>query len=419
MAISGQIITTSIAQAFGELRVNKLRTTLSLMGIAIGIFCIVAVLTVLNSMENQIHESVSSLGSDVLYINRKPWMAEDGEYKWWEYLQRRPITINQMRSVQQTVPGISVATICYPKGNITLKSDDQELQGVLIYAVTPGFDKIQNVEVANGRYLSVGELETGSNNVVIGHEVYESLFGTREAVGNTIHLAGRAFHVAGVMKKEGQNMAGFNFDNAVVISYATATSLFDTQSLDWSNDPIMMVRPTRGVPVDELKDEVTGALRTLRKVRPGAKDDFSVNQLSKVSETLGTMFATVNAIGAIIGGFSLLVGAFGIANIMFVTVRERTKVIGLKKAIGARRAVILTEFLVEAITLSLIGGAIGIALVFLLALGLTHGADFPVAMSLDNVVFGVGISAVVGIIAGIMPAISASRLDPVVAIRTT
>jgi putative ABC transport system permease protein len=270
-----------------------------------------------------------------------------------------------------------------------------------------------------GRYLSVSELETGSNNVVIGHEVSESLFGTREAVGNTAHFAGRAFHIAGVMKKEGQNMAGFNFDNAVVMSYATASSIFDMQSLDWSNDPIMMIRAKKGVPVDELKDEVTGALRTLRKVRPGARDNFSVNQLSKVSETLGAMFATVNVIGGMIGGFSLLVGAFGIANIMFVTVRERTKVIGLKKAIGARRSVILTEFLVEAITLCLIGGAIGILLVFLLGLGLTHGADFPVSMSLKNVAFGVGISAIVGTIAGIVPAIAASRLDPVVAIRTT
>lgn len=419
MAISGQIISTSIVQAFSELKSNRLRTALSLTGIAIGIFCIVAVLTVLNSMEGKIRENVSSLGSDVLYINRKPWMAEDGEYKWWEYLQRRPISLAEMRAVQKSVPGISVATICFPKGNITLKAGDQELKGVVIYSVTPGFDRIQNVEMSTGRYLSVPELEAGSNNVVIGNEIYESLFGTRDAVGSVIHLSGRAFHIAGVMKKEGQNMAGFNFDNAVIISFATAASLFDIQSLNWSNDPIMMLKAARGVSVEDLKDEVTGTLRTLRKVRPGAKDNFSVNQLSKVSETLGAMFATINVIGATIGGFSLLVGAFGIANIMFVTVRERTKVIGLKKAIGARRGVILTEFLIEAITLCLIGGAIGIILVFLMGLALTYGADFPVAMSLKNVAFGVGISAFVGTLAGIIPAITASRLDPVVAIRAT
>ncbi len=415
----GSIIGTSITQAFGELRGNRLRTTLSLMGIAIGIFCIVAVLAVLNSMEGKIQQDVSSLGSDVLYINRKPWMPENGEYKWWEYLQRRPISIAELRGVQQNVPGIAIATICYPKNNLEVKTGDQELKGVGLYAVTPGFDRIQNVELATGRYLSAGELETGSNNLVIGNEVYESLFGTKEAVGNTIRIGGRSFAIAGVLKKEGQNMAGFNFDNAIIISYATASALYDTHSLDWNNDPIMMIKAKAGVPVDELRDEVTGVLRTMRKVRPGARPDFSVNQLSQVSETMDKMFATINVIGGTIGAFSLLVGAFGIANIMFVTVRERTKVIGLKKAIGARRSVILTEFLVEAITLCIIGGAVGIFLVFLMGLGLTYGADFAVSLSLKNVIFGVSISAIVGTIAGIIPAITASRLDPVVAIRTT
>lgn len=414
-----QIISSSIVQALSELRANKLRTALSLLGIAIGIFCIVAVLTVLNSMENKIHESMSSLGSDVLYVNRRPWMAEDGEYKWWEYLQRRPISLGQLRQVQQNVPGISVSSICFHKENVTIKERDQALEGVAVYGVTPGFDKIQNVEVLKGRYLTLNELDAGSSSVVIGHEVNESLFGGREAVGHTIQLGGRSFHVVGVMKKEGENMAGFDFDEAIVVSYMTAASIYDIQSMDWNNDPIMMVRPKSGVPVDELRDELRGALRTMRKVRPGAKDDFSINQLSAVSERLSVLFGTVNMIGALIGGFSLLVGAFGIANIMFVTVRERTKVIGLKKAIGAHRRVILTEFLIEAITLCLIGGSIGIFLVFLLGVGLTHGADFPVSMSMNNVVFGVGISALVGIIAGIIPAFRASRLDPVVAIRET
>jgi len=419
MALTGGIIGTSISQAFGELRSNRLRTTLSLTGIAIGIFCIVAVLAVLNSMEGKIRKNVSSLGSDVLYINRKPWMPEDGEYKWWEYLQRRPITLVDFRAVQQNVPGAGIATICYPKGRMELKTGDQELKGVVIYAVMPGFDHIQNVEMAKGRYLTAGELETGSSNVVIGNEVNESLFGTREAVGKTLRLAGRAFSIAGVMKKEGENMAGFNFDKGVIISFATASALFDTHSLDWSNDPIMMVKAKEGVPVDELKDEVTGVLRSLRKIRPGAKPDFSVNQLSQVSEKLTSVFGVINQIGFVIGLFSLLVGAFGIANIMFVTVRERTKVIGLKKALGARRSMILTEFLVEAITLCIIGGAVGIFLVFLMGLGLTYGADFAVTLSLQNIIFGVSISAIVGTVAGIVPAISASRLDPVVAIRTT
>jgi putative ABC transport system permease protein len=285
--------------------------------------------------------------------------------------------------------------------------------------VTPGFDRIQNVDIANGRYLSSSELETGSGNVIIGDEVYGSLFGTRDAIGKTVHLAGRSFSVAGVMKKEGQNMAGFNFDDAIVMSFATASTLFDTHSLDWGNDPIIMVKAKPGVSVDELKDEVTGLLRTLRKVRPGAKPDFSINQLSQVSERLNAVFGVVNWIGLIIAGISLVVGAFGIANIMFVTVRERTKIIGLKKAIGARRSVILSEFLVEAVTLCVIGGATGILFAFLLAQAFSSFTEFQVHLSLKGVAIGLSVSACVGLLAGIIPAIFASRLNPVVAIRTT
>lgn len=419
MAFSSSIISTSVTQALGELRANRLRTTLSLLGIAIGIFCIVAVLAVLNSMESKIRDNMASLGSDVLYINRKPWMPENGEYKWWEYLQRRPMSLTELRAIQHNVPAAAVATICFFKPNVTLKSGDQSLEGVVVYAAMPGFEKVQNVEIEKGRYLGAAELETGSNEAVIGHEVAESLFGSRDALDKTLRFGGRSFSIAGVMRKEGQNMAGFNFDNSVIISYATASALFDLHSLDWSNDPMIMVKAKPGASVDELEDEVTGVLRALRKVRPGEPADFSVNRLSEVSKRLTQVFGVVNVIGGVIGLFSLLVGAFGIANIMFVTVRERTKVIGLKKAIGARRSVILTEFLVEAITLCIIGGAVGILLVWLLGLALTYGADFPVSLSLKNIAFGVGISALVGTIAGLVPAIAASRLNPVVAIRST
>jgi putative ABC transport system permease protein len=419
MPFSSSIISTSITQAVGELRANRLRTTLSLLGIAIGIFCIVAVLAILNSMEAKIRDNMAALGSDVLYINRKPWMPENGEYKWWEYLQRRPMSLRELRAIQRSVPAAGVVTLCYFKPGVTLKAGDQSLEGVTLYAPMPGLEKVQNVEIGQGRYLGAAELETGSNSAVIGYDVAESLFGSRSALDKTLRLGGRSFSIAGVMRKEGQNMAGFDFDNAVIISYATASSLFDLHSLDWSNDPMLMVKARPGVPADELQDEVTGVMRALRKVRPGEPADFSINRLSEVSKRLTQVFGVVNVIGGVIGLFSLLVGAFGIANIMFVTVRERTKVIGLKKAIGARRSVILTEFLVEAITLSIIGGAIGILLVWLLGLGLTYGADFPVSLSLKNIGFGVGISALVGIIAGLVPAIAASRLNPVVAIRST
>ena len=412
----GQIITTSITQSFHELSANKLRTFLSLLGITIGIFCIIAVLTVLDSMKNNIRKEMSSLGSDVLYVNRWPWMDEGGEYKWWEFWRRPSMGPAELTAVNK-LPNVAFATLCFTNRDMTIKHQDQELGSVKGYAVTTNFDQIQNIEIANGRYLSNSELDGTSNSVVIGDELYKELFpGGVSAIGKNIFFLGRQFNVIGVMKKVGQNMAGFDFDNGIIYSYNTAASLLDVSSLNY--DPVLIVKAANGKDLEEVKYEVEGALRSIRKVKPGQANDFAMNRLSQISERLDLIFGTINMIGFVIGAFSLVVGAFGIANIMFVTVKERTRIIGLKKAIGARKSSILMEFLVEAVTLCLAGGIIGIGTVLLLSLALTYGADFPVTLSLKNFTIGISISAVVGILAGFIPARSASRLDPVVAIRS-
>jgi putative ABC transport system permease protein len=411
-----QIIGTSVVQAFQELRANKLRTFLSLLGITIGIFCIIAVFTVLDSMKNNIRDRVATLGSDVLYIGRWPWMDEGGEYKWWEYLRRPSMTPTEVRAVSQ-IPDVAYATLCFSTHNMTLKHNDLELSSTTGYAVMNYFDKIQNIEIATGRYLSASELDGGNNSVVLGDEVYNNLFpGHLNALGQSISFMGRKFVVVGVMKKVGENAAGFDYDNAVIFPYYMVATLLDARSLSY--DPLLAVKAAAGKDPDEVKYEVKGVLRRLRKVKPGQQDDFAINQLSQISERLNSLFAFIDIVGWIIGLFSLLVGAFGIANIMFVTVRERTKIIGLKKALGARQASILWEFLLEAIVLSLIGGAIGIIIVLILSLLLTYGADFKVTLSLSNFFIGIFVSVIVGILSGIIPAWSASRLDPVVAIRS-
>lgn len=414
---TAQIISTSFVQALHELRVNKLRTFLSLLGITIGIFCIIAVLTVLESMEHNIQKRMSTLGSDVLYVNRWPWTADQsGEYKWWEYWRRPSMTIHELKTVENRVSGVQYATLCF-KSQMTIKYMDAELSSVSGYAVTPDFDRIQNIEIGTGRYLTAAELEGGNDVVVLGHEVYTGLFGTVNAIGKSVNFLGRKYTVVGVMKKVGQNMAGFDFDNGLIYSYFSAANLMDVRSNDY--DPVLMVKAAAGHNAEDLKYEVEGALRQQRKVRPGVANDFSINQLSQVSERLEAVFQSIDLIGGIIGFFSLLVGGFGIANIMFVTVKERTKMIGLKKAIGAKRSVILLEFLIEAITLCIIGGLIGIVIVLLLSLLLTYGADFEVTLSFKNFFLGIFISVFVGVVSGIIPAWLASRLNPVDAIRTT
>ncbi len=417
MTNTAQIITTSIVQAFHELRANKLRTFLSLLGITIGIFCIIAVLTVLDSMKNNIRTEMSSLGNDVLYIGRWPWMDEGGEYKWWEFWRRPSMTPTELRAVERDVKDVRFATLCYTGRSVSIKHADEELEGITAYAVTNNFDQLQNIEIANGRYLSNAELEAGSNTVVLGDEVYKGLFpGNSNALGKTVSFKGRQFLVVGVMKRVGQNMAGFDFDNGIIFAYYAAASFIDVRSLNV--EPILLVKAATGKNIDDVKYEVEGVLRKVRKVKPGQGNNFAINQLSQVSERIEMVFVTINLIGYIIGGFALIVGGFGIANIMFVTVKERTRFIGLKKAIGARSGSILMEFLIEAVTLCIAGGIIGIIIVFLLSLAMTYGADFPVTLSAKNFFIGVGISAFVGILAGFIPARAASRMNPVVAIRS-
>lgn len=413
---TGQLLLVSISQAFQQLRVNKLRTFLSLLGITIGIFCIIAVLTVIDSMKNNIEKEMASLGSDVLYINRWPWMDEGGVYKWWEFWRRPSMSLTELNAVEKNVPEAQMVTLCFGTSGETVKHLDREVSGVPAYAVTTDFDKLQNIEIEEGRYLSLSELNGGSSTTVIGWQLYQDLFpGNTNPLNETVSLKGKKLTVVGVMKKSGQNMAGFDFDNGLVYPYLAASAIYDIRSLSF--DPVLMIKARSGKSIEELKYEVEGVLRKSRKVRPGEANDFAINQLSQVSERLDLLFGTINVVGWVIAGFSLLVGGFGIANIMFVTVRERTKIIGLKKAIGAKPSVILMEFLIEAVTLCLVGGLVGILVVLLLSLVMNYGLDFPVTLSVKNFFIGVGTSALVGVLAGYIPARFASRLDPVVAIR--
>lgn len=412
-----QITGTSIVQAFMELKANKLRTFLSLLGITIGIFCIISVLTVLDSLKNNIKKDMATLGSNVLYIGRWPWMDDGEEYKWWEYWRRPGMTPQEVRAIEANVKDVEAVSLCLGTNRLTVKYDGMELSSIAGYAVLNYFDKVQNIDLQMGRYLSTSEIDGGNNAVVIGYAVYRNLFtDLRDPIGKTVTFLGKRFTVVGVMKKAGQNMAGFDYDNSVVFPYYSAATVLDVRS--FSYDPFLLVMAAKDRNVDDVKYEVEGVLRRMRKVKPGQPNDFAINQLSQVSERLEMVFGTIDVVGWFIGGLSLLVGAFGIANIMFVTVKERTRIIGLKKAIGAKNGSVMLEFLLEAVVLSLIGGLAGIMIVVLISFVLTQVFEFEVILSLSNFFIGVFVSIFVGVLAGIIPAWSASRLDPVVAIRS-
>ncbi|MEO7309192.1 MAG: ABC transporter permease [Chitinophagaceae bacterium] len=405
---------TSITMTFKELNSNKVRATLSLIGVSFGIFCIISVLATVQSLERNIKDGLKDLGSNTVYIQKWPWGGGD-DYPWWKYAKRPDPDYDELKPVKdRSQYAEAVSFILFNSSNVEYK--DGVLQNVNWYGVTEEYNQIQEVKILFGRYISSSEFQSGSNVVVMGYDNAEKLFGTPErAIGRTIDLAGRKANVIGVMKKKGQSlMGGWDFDNIIIVPVNYCRQVVNERTAG----RFIMVKGREGIAVQDLKDELKGVMRSVRKLSPTADDNFALNDITSGSSQLESLFSSLNIGGFVIGGFSLIVGLFGIANIMFVTVKERTAQIGLKKAIGAKRSTILTEFLVESSVLCIVGGMFGLLLVFLVTKVLTAVLSFPISVSLGIVGLAVGISLLVGLLAGIIPAWSAARMDPVVAIRS-
>jgi putative ABC transport system permease protein len=408
------VVWTSFKMAAAELRVNKLRTFLSLFGVTIGIFCIIGVLSTVKSLERSIQDGLKDLGTNTVYVQKWPW-GGGGDYPWWKYMKRPDPKYEELRPLKERSHyADAVAFMLFNNSNMEYK--DVVLENITWYGATEDFSSIQEVKIADGRYLSASEFYNGTPVLVMGHENAVKLFGTPEkAIGKQVKIANRTATVVGVMKKAGQSMiGGWDFDNIIIVPFNFCRQVVDMRFAG----RFMLVKGKEGVKVDDLKDELKGIMRGLRKLKPTEDDNFALNDVTASSKNLETFFGSVNIGGFIIGGFSLIVGLFGIANIMFVTVRERTSQIGLKKAIGARRSYILTEFLLESSFLCIIGGAIGLLLVFLITLALSSVLPFKVFLTPSIIILGLSISVGVGLLAGIIPAWNAAKLDPVVAIRS-
>ncbi|MBC9929297.1 ABC transporter permease [Chitinophaga qingshengii] len=412
-----KILATSLKMAVDELRVNKLRTFLSLLGITIGIFCIIAVLTLTNSLERNVRSDLSQLGEDVIYVQKWPWGGK-GDYPWWKYMNRPVPEYNKdFRAIQDKAQSASYVSFNFDVSNKKVEYGDDYMEGVNVMAVSNDFDKIQQVQILNGRFFANTESNSGSNVAILGATIWEGLFPSPEqAIGKTVRIMGREVKIIGVLKKKGESMiGGANYDNAIMLPYRFARTLVDERRYA---DPYIQVKARPNVSMGQLRDELRGILRAAHRLRPKEEDDFALNEISSASESLNSIFAAINMGGAFIAFFSLVVGAFGIANIMFVSVKERTGIIGLKKAIGARRGIILAEFLMEAVLLCLIGGTLGLVLVYLCTIVINLISTFQMYLSLTNIIMGLSISAGVGVLAGFIPAYFASKLDPVVAIRS-
>ena len=412
-----KVIWESINQAISSLLANKLHSFLSLIGITIGIFCIISIKSAVDSLQQNVMSGLSELGSGTVYIEKFPWNDGDWENNYFKYIKRPDPDLDDFEVVKRKSKLADKVSYSVFSGGKTIKYKSNSLTDAFIKGSSFDFQSIQNLEFVKGRHFTLSEHSSGSNKVILGNECAKALFQNLDPIGKEIKLAGQNYTVIGVLKEEGDNEFNFmNFDDVIWVSLTNARRFLNIKDGKGVGESLV-VKGKQGVDNEELKAELTGILRPHRGLKPREKDNFSLMELSSLNAVLEGIFGTLNAVGFVIGIFALIVGMFSVANIMFVSVKERTNIIGIKKAIGAQRGIILLEFLVEAIVLCLIGGLIGLAFSYLMILFISNVLDFAMIMTLRNAITGIVISILVGIISGIIPAFLAARLDPVVAIR--
>ena len=370
-------------------------------------------MTTIDSLERSIRSNVSSLGNNTVYVQKWPWTF-GSDYPWWKYINRPLPTIDEAEKIiQQSIYAENVAFVA--STTRTVEHDDKAVENTGIMIIAHDYDQIRALNIEKGRYFSQLESNTGKNVAIIGASVAESLFDNQDPIGKNIKLSGRKLNVIGVFKREGQDMFNNSMDEMVTIPLNFGKTIFDVES-DALN-PFITVSAKTNVSTEQLIDELEMIMRNIRRLRPMDEDNFALNQASMISKGLDSIFEIIDIAGIIIGGFAILVGGFGIANIMFVSVKERTREIGIQKAIGAKSYLIMIQFLTEASVLSLVGGIIGLILVFGLTLLASSATPLTFALSAGNIITGTLISVVIGVVSGYAPARKAARLDPVEAMN--
>jgi putative ABC transport system permease protein len=410
------IVATSLRMAFSEFRSNKLRTALSLLGITFGIFCIISVVATISSMKTAIQNDIKSLGGKSIFIDKWEY-RNDNDYPWWRFVKRPDPKFTEVKELKERVPVLENAAFLIST-NETIEFQNDLLKSVNYYGVTEDFANMEHFDIAFGHYLLSSDFDRAANVAVIGYSIAEKIFNKPEkALGQTIRIKDqKPVTVVGVIAKQGKSTFDmWEYDNCIIMPYGVMKQVIRVQDAQ----PRILVAGKDNVSIPELKGELTGAMRSIHKLKPGQDDDYSLNDIDTLSHSLDDVFANVNVGGWAIAALSLVVGMFGVANIMFVTVRERTGQIGLKKAIGAKKRTIIMEFLLESTFLCIIGGLIGLVAVYILAAIFSSIFSFSVTIPGNIIALAVTICLVVGIAAGIIPAVTAAKMDPVVAIRST
>jgi len=411
-----KLLRESFLFALHEIAANKLRTILSLLGITIGIFAIISVFTIFDSMENYVRKNIESLGENVIFIKKWPQFEFNPDYPWWDYWKRPTVKIDELKKLEKRSNGMDYGVYVVSTSK-TVESKSNNIENTTIVGVSQDYDKVLSIELLDGRYFTSIESNGGKNVAVIGYEIAENLFDKTDPIGKKIKIFGRKLKVIGILAKEGEDNLGSSFDDQVIIPVNFIRNIIDINKERYNGTIIIKGKPL--VFNDELKDELTGIMRSIRKLKPSADDNFSVEEITLLAKAFESIFKMFALAGWLIGGFSLIVGGFGIANIMFVSVRERTNIIGIQKSLGAKRYFILLQFLFESIFLCLIGGFVGLVLVFFGTLIGSYLMDIKLILTEGNIILSITVSSLIGLISGIVPAFFAAKLNPVDAIRTT
>jgi putative ABC transport system permease protein len=414
MLVYLRLLKESFGFALNALRNNKLRTLLSLLGVTIGIFSIIAVLAAVDSLDRKIKKDLSSLDKNTIYLMR--FSFGPSEIPQWKREQFPNVKYDEYEFLKSSMNDVNQMAFQFFVNRESIKYQSATVSDINVVPVSHEFIEIEGLEFDEGRFYNESESNSGSAVIVLGNEIASGLFEGVNPIGKNIRLYGQRFTVIGVLKKQGAGIFGDSNDTSIFIPVNFLRRMYGD-----NNDaltPVILIKPEKGVDMDAFKAELTQKLRNYRGMKTDEINNFFINVLSGFTDLIDGIVGQMNVVGWIISGFSLLVGGFGIANIMFVSVKERTNLIGIQKSLGAKNRFILFQFLFEAVILSVIGGVVGLLLVWIISLILTKALDFEFVLSASNVLLGTSLAAIIGLISGILPAITASKLDPVEAIRT-